>query len=119
MTLLEVAVLDATAYLVGSVLVLVSALLAVACVAAQALLARWWETPGGRHVMAFQAVLAACLSLWALRLAVPDGEWFVALRLVSFACVPGVLLWRLLIIIRTWRAKRREHARGAGHGDGR
>jgi uncharacterized membrane protein len=118
MTLLEVAVLDATAYLVGSVLVLVSALLAIACVAAQALLARWWETPGGRHVMAFQAVLAACLSLWALRLAVPDGEWFVALRLVAFALVPVVLGWRLAIILRTWRAKRREHAKGASRGDG-
>lgn len=110
--------LDATAYLVGTVLVLVSALLALACVAAQALLARWWETPGGRHVMAFQLVLAACLSLWALRLVVPDGEWFVALRLVSFACVPGVLLWRLLIIVRTWRAKRREHVKEASRGDG-
>jgi hypothetical protein len=106
-----VTVLNATAYLAGTVLVLVSALLAIACVVAQALLARWWETPGGRHVMAFQGVLAACLSLWALRLAVPDGEWFVALRLVSFALVPVVLAWRLTIIIRTWRARRREHAK--------
>ncbi|MFI7448060.1 hypothetical protein ACIBQX_11230 [Nonomuraea sp. NPDC049714] len=110
MTLLGVvAVLDGTAYLVGTVLVLVSALLAVACVAAQALLARWWETPSGRHVMAFQLVLAVCLSLWALRLAVPDGRWFVALRLIAFSGVPVVLAWRLTIIIRTWRAKRREH----------
>ncbi|MGW0805938.1 putative phage holin [Nonomuraea sp. NPDC002799] len=101
--------LDATAYLAGTVLVVVSAVLAVACVAAQMLLARWWQTPAGRHVMAFQAVLAVCLALWALRLAVPDGGWFVALRLVAFSGVPVVLGWRLLIIVKTWRGKRREH----------
>ena len=110
--------LDAAAYLIGTVLVLVSALLAWACVAAQLLLARWWQTPAGRHVMAFQGVLAVCLSLWALRLAIPDGEWFVALRLVAFAGVPMVLGWRLAIIVKTWRAKHREH-KEAGRGDGR
>ncbi|GAA0853538.1 hypothetical protein GCM10009525_83440 [Streptosporangium amethystogenes subsp. fukuiense] len=102
------AVLDESAYLIGTGLVLVSAALAVACVAAQMLLARWWETPAGRHVMAFQGVLAVCLSLWALRLAIPDGEWFVVLRLVAFSGVPVVLAWRLAIILRTWRTKHRE-----------
>ncbi|MFC4897912.1 hypothetical protein ACFQVD_26395 [Streptosporangium amethystogenes subsp. fukuiense] len=100
--------LDESAYLIGTGLVLVSAALAVACVAAQMLLARWWETPAGRHVMAFQGVLAVCLSLWALRLAIPDGEWFVVLRLVAFSGVPVVLAWRLAIILRTWRTKHRE-----------
>ena len=107
MTPLEVAVLDASAYVIGTVLVLVSAVLAVACVAAQMLLARWWQTSAGRHVFAFQAVLAACLSLWAVRLVVPDGEWFVVLRLIAFSGVPIVLAWRLAIILRTWQAKHR------------
>jgi len=96
-------------FLIGSVLVIVSALLALACVVSQALLARWWETSAGRHVMAFQAVLAAVLCLWTLRLWVPDAAWLVVLRFVAFAGVPVVLGWRLHIILKTWRAKRREH----------
>jgi len=92
----------------GSVLVVVSALLAVACVVAQAVLARWWQTSSGRHVFAFQSVLAACLGLWAARLAIPDGDWFEVARIVAFAGVPVVLAWRLQIIIRTWRSRQRE-----------
>ncbi|MEV0830909.1 MULTISPECIES: hypothetical protein [Streptosporangiaceae] len=95
----------------GSALVVASALLAVACVVAQALLARWWQTPSGRHVFVFQGVLAACLSLWAARLFFPDGDWWQFARLVAFAGVPVVLAWRLQIIIRTWRSKRHERAK--------
>jgi len=95
-------------HLIGSLLVVVTALLAIACVAAQALLARWWSTPAGRHVFAFQAVLALCLGLWAARLFAPDGEWFQVARLVAFALVPWVLAWRLLIIVQTWRKRRRQ-----------
>lgn len=101
--------LDANMYAVGTALVVTSAALAVACVVAQGMLARWWKSPAGRHVMAFQAVLAACLGLWALRLVVPDGAWFIALRLAAFTGVPVVLGWRLLIIVQTWRRMRREH----------
>jgi hypothetical protein len=96
-------------FLIGSVLVVVSALLALACVVSQALLARWWETPAGRHVFIFQGVLAAVLALWALRIWVPDNAFVLALRFAAFAGVPVVLGWRLLIILKTWRAKRREH----------
>ncbi|GAA2860228.1 hypothetical protein [Nonomuraea rubra] len=98
-------------YLIGSVLLIVTSLLALACVAAQALLARWWETPGGRHVMAFQSVLAAVLALWALRVWIPDSDLIRTLRSIAFAGVPVVLGWRLLIILKTWREKRREHTR--------
>ncbi|AQZ67647.1 unnamed protein product [[Actinomadura] parvosata subsp. kistnae] len=93
----------------GNVLLILTALLADACVVAQALLARWWQTPAGRHVMAFQAVLAAMASLWALRVWLPDETWLLTARFVAFAGLPVVLAWRLAIIIRTWRAKRREH----------
>lgn len=101
-------------FLIGNVLLIVTALLALACVASQALLARWWETPGGRHVMAFQSVLAAVLCLWALRVWVPDSPFVLLLRFAAFACLPLVLGWRLAIILRTWRAKRREHEREEG-----
>jgi hypothetical protein len=101
-------------FFVGSVLIIVTALLAISCVAAQALLARWWETAGGRHVMAFQSVVAALASLWALRVWLPDAEWILVARFVAFACLPPVLAWRLAIIVRTWRDKRRQHPREEG-----
>lgn len=94
-------------YAVGSVLVVISAVLADACVLAQALLARWWQTPQGRHVFAFQAALGLCLSLWTLRLVVSDGPLFLVARMASFALVPVVLAWRLVVIIRTWHQARR------------
>jgi hypothetical protein len=92
--------------MVGTALILASAVLATGCVVVHMLLARWWVTDAGRHTFAFQAVLATCLDLWALRLVVPDGAWFLVARLAAFACVPVVLGWRLEIIVRTWRRKR-------------
>jgi hypothetical protein len=91
---------------IGTVLILISALLAVACVVAHHALARWWNTGAGRHAFTFEAVLALSLSLWTLRLAIPDGDWFQIVRLVAFAFVPVVLAWRLTIIIQTWRRQR-------------
>ncbi|MDH2424722.1 hypothetical protein [Sphaerisporangium sp. TRM90804] len=95
-------------YAAGTVLVVLSALLADACVIAQMLLARWWQTPQGRHVAAFQSALGLCLTLWALRLIIPEGSWFAIARMASFALIPVVLAWRLVIIIRTWRDARRK-----------
>lgn len=97
---------------IGSVFIVTSALLAVGCVVAHQLLARWWETPYGRHVFAFEFVVATCLGLWALRLVIPEGEWFQVARLVAFACVPVVLAWRLIIILRVWREERRKRMEG-------
>lgn len=91
----------------GTVLIVVSAVLAVACVAVHSVLARWWRTPAGRHTFSFELVIASSLSLWTLRLAVPDGDWFQVVRLAAFAFVPLVLGWRLLIIVQTWRRGRR------------
>lgn len=96
---------------IGSALIVVSALLAVACLAAQALLARWWRTPGGRHFFWFHLVLALCLGLWTSRLVFPDGAWFQVLRLVAFSGIPIVLAWRLQIIIQTWRDMRRKRVK--------
>lgn len=92
--------------MIGSALIVVSALLAIACVVVHQVLARWWESPYGRHVFAFEAVLAICLTLWAARLFAPDGNWFFIPRLIAFAGVPVVLAWRLAIIVRAWREER-------------
>lgn len=91
---------------VGQAFVVVSALLAIAGLVVYQALSRWWESPYGRHFFSFQAVLAACLSLWASRLFFPDGDWFQVARLVAFAGVPVVLAWRIVVIIRAWREER-------------
>ncbi|MGW4411761.1 putative phage holin [Nonomuraea sp. NPDC004702] len=96
-------------FMAANVLLIVTALLALACVVSQALLARWWETPAGRHVFAFQGVVAALASLWSLRVWFPDNETIRLLRNIAFVGLPVVIGWRLAIIIRTWRAKRRKH----------
>jgi hypothetical protein len=94
--------------LVGSVLIAVSAVIAVTVVLAHHLLARWWRTEAGRHAFTFEAVLALSLGLWAVRLLLPEGDWFLLVRLVAFALVPVALAWRLRIIVQTWRRSRRE-----------
>lgn len=95
----------------GNVLLILTASLAVACVVAHGFLARWWETRAGQHVMAYQAVLAAVLTLWALRVWLPDVGWLVVARGFAFGGLPVVFSWRLLIILKTWRKKHRKRAR--------
>lgn len=97
---------------VGSILIAISALLAVAVVVIHQLLARWERTAAGRHAFVFEAVLALSLTLWGLRLALPEGDWFLAVRLAAFALVPVVLAWRLIVIVQTWRRTRRQRRGG-------
>ncbi|NUW45531.1 putative phage holin [Nonomuraea rhodomycinica] len=92
----------------GTALITISALLAVGCVVVHSALARWWKTAAGRHAFSFEAVLALSLTLWVVRLALPNWEWFTLLRLAAFALVPVVLAWRLVIIVQVWR---RSHQR--------
>lgn len=94
-------------HVIGSVLITVSAVLAVTAVVLHQLVARWWKTESGRHAFTFEAVLALSLVLWTARLAVPDGDWFVVARLVAFALVPVVLGWRIRIIVLMWRRGRK------------
>ncbi|WP_344897562.1 putative phage holin [Nonomuraea antimicrobica] len=91
----------------GSVLIAVSAVLAVAVVVLHHLVADWHKTESGRHVFAFEAALAASLTLWAIRLAVPTWDWVLIARLIAFATLPVVLAWRIRIIVLIRRRSRR------------
>lgn len=93
---------------VGSVLIAISAVLAVAAVVLHQLLADWRKTEAGRHAFTFEVALALSLTLWVLRLAVPAGDWFLLVRLAAFALVPVVLAWRIRIIVQIWRSNRRK-----------
>ncbi len=94
--------------LTGSVLIVITAILATACPVVYGAFHRWWTTPTGRHLFSFMTVIAVIVDLWALRLIIPDGDWFVAVRLAAFALLPWVLAWRLLIIVKAVIAEKRE-----------
>lgn len=107
-----------TAVLVGDVLVFVSAVLALACVAAYqgATGGGWRDSGDGWHVMSFMAAIAAVLSLAGARIIavdvfhVPEPPWFFAMRVAVFSTVPLVFAWRLVMILAAWRKKRRRAA---------
>lgn len=105
--------------LAGSVLILVGAVLSLACVGVYQVWARWWETSSGRHLFSFMAVFAVVITLSAYRLitsghfAVPaePGVWPV-IRLLAFAAIDWVLAWRLVLIVGAQMRKRRERLEG-------
>jgi peptidoglycan/LPS O-acetylase OafA/YrhL len=107
-----------TAVQVGDLEVFVAAVLALLCVVAYQLATGggWRDSGDGWHVMSFMAALAAALALAGARLIavdvfhVPDPPWFFNVRIVVFLAVPGVLAWRLVMILIAWREKRRRAA---------
>lgn len=101
--------------LLGSVLIIVSALLADASALVYGLRFHWWEHPTGRHLFSYMAVFGAALTLWAGLLivrgqfsAAPESGPLPYARLSIFAAITWVLAWRFLIIIRARNPQRRE-----------
>lgn len=98
----------------GSVLIVAAAVMALACVAAYALGARWWTSTAGRHLFSFTSVLAGGLTLWSARLigspsfSEPSPDAWPYVRLVAFAAFFWVLTWRLILIIRAQYVERRD-----------
>lgn len=92
---------------VGSVLMVISLALAVACVIAYSTKTRgaWKLTEVGRHLMAFMIAVAAVLAVAVLRIVLVDILGFAdvilfqVVRVAIFAGIPAVLAWRLRIII--------------------
>lgn len=94
--------------ILGSVEIVVAALLANACVLAYHLLADWRRERLGPHLMAFMVAIAMVLDLSAVgQFAFRGSLWFAVLRLVTFTAIPIVIGWRLAIIIRTQTGVRR------------
>lgn len=73
-------------------------------------LARWRQTPGGRHVMAFGLSIAAVLDLALLRLVIGDSLLFQAVRTVVFNSFLFVLVWRCWLLEREQRAHRKDES---------
>jgi hypothetical protein len=100
---------------VGNVLLLLSALLATGFVVLYLFVARWWASEAGRHLMAFNTVIAVVLWLSVIRVFVPGSAnvaWFAWLRTGVFAFVPVVLGWRLWMLVRVQVLDRRHERRG-------
>jgi FtsH-binding integral membrane protein len=89
----------------GNVLIHWAALVGVASVVVHSRV-RWWDSPMGRHLMAYMTVIAAVLVLSVIRIDTGDTWWFGVLRLVVFAGVPVVMTQRLWLQIQAQRADR-------------
>jgi hypothetical protein len=92
---------------IGTAAIVATMALAWVVVIVHHFLASWWKTPEGRHVFTFELVLAVVLGLWGLRLIIPEGDWFLFIRVVAFALLPVVLVWRLRILIANHRRARK------------
>jgi hypothetical protein len=87
---------------VGNVLLILSAIPAVASVLVFSRVT-WWRSPWGRHVMAYMSAVAVTLILGVCRLVFGDHPMFAALRVVAYISVVVVLWWRLIILVAAYR----------------
>lgn len=87
--------------LLGTALILLSAVLATVFCPLYHLTAPWRDSEAGRHIMSFTAVIALVLDLWTIGALTPaHGQWWQIVRIIAFALVPVVLGWRLWML---WR----------------
>lgn len=95
-------------YLVGSILLIIAAVIATASVVVHARV-RWRVSVMGRHLMAYMLVVAAVLDLGVLRFFVGDTWLIFVLRTAMYVPVVWVLAWRLWLQIQAQRAERAGH----------
>lgn len=91
--------------IVGNGLLILTTVLAWLFVVMYHLSAPWWRSEAGRNLMSMMAVIAAVLSLSAVRIAAGAGVdegWFVWLRTGVFAGTPFVIGWRTWML---WRVQ--------------
>ncbi len=91
----------------GTVLIVATMALAWLVVVVHHFLGRWWQTAEGRHVFLYELVIAVVLGLWGLRLIIPEGDWFLFIRLAAFALLPLVFIWRIRILFSNHRRARK------------
>jgi len=102
---------------IGSVMLVVCALLSTTFVAGYYLTTDWKSTDVGRHLMAFSMSESAILLMYTARIiAGHDAVWFQIIRLLVFLSFPVVLAWRLVILLRyqlrPWVEERRKEQDG-------
>lgn len=101
-------------HLVGDVAVWVALASAIAFCVTYTLVAPWWSTGEGRHLMAFTAVVGLAFGWLAYRLV--TGPHHVlpvtteAPRASMYTALAGLLVWRLALLLRT-QIRRRKRGR--------
>ena len=105
-----------SAVLIGSVLVVVSTVMAGTFIVAYHRYSNglWRRDPIGRHVMAFVTADFLVFALASVRFIAGAGldvGWFAWLRVVVFLAIPWTIGWRLLIL---WRLHRTSGRSGRG-----
>lgn len=86
----------------------VSAAIAVASVVLYALLHPGWRRSGdGHHVMAYMVSVALILAVWSVGVLAVIPPWWEYVRLIAFMTLPVVLVWRLILIVRSYFERRR------------
>jgi hypothetical protein len=68
-------------------------------------------------VFAFMAVIAAVLTSASLRIVFGDPEWYTWVRVIVFAGVPVVLIWRLAILLSAQTRRRIRFGKREREGD--
>ncbi|MCC5574463.1 hypothetical protein IMZ11_02255 [Microtetraspora sp. AC03309] len=97
---------------IGSVLVVVTAVLADACALLYGLGFRWWTHRTGWHLLSFMTAIGIVATLGTVRLLTGEPSWYEVARLVAFSLVPMVVGWRLVILIRALPGERRRRSEG-------
>lgn len=93
---------------IGNVLIIYTFVASIGFCVAYHFMARWWETSFGMSLMIYQISMSAVLGLSTLRLITDNGEGWAMIRLLVFIGVPVALTWRLAVLIKLQRDKRRE-----------
>lgn len=106
--------------IVGNGLVVLTTVLAWLFVVLYHLSSPWWRSEAGRNLMSMMAVIAAVLSLSAVRIVIgadSDTPWFIWLRVLTFAATPLVIGWRVWMLWRVqFRGRRWAEIRGRRRG---
>lgn len=83
-------------------------------VAAYHLLARWYRSPEGRHLMAFTGCLNVFIAQWLAYRFWGDFPGRMELLFVTFAAGDVLLVQRVVLLVRAQLARRRSQ-RGVPH----
>ena len=113
-------------YTLGTIVVTVGAITAIAFCVAYQIFATWWKSEAGKHLMSFTATLALILTYISIRSwAINDSGLHVGTevgRLIIFSSVTGLLIWRFVMLgkeqIWGYQEQEEHHVRKAGSREG-
>ena len=64
------------------------------------LTSKWWMSSIGRHMMSFMSGMTLILLLSVVALIFPDMPFRQELRIFSWILIPGLFVWRAVVILK-------------------